>query len=39
MTWRWKIAIGIFMVYSVIARYCDFKLAIGVATKSCGCDY
>lgn len=35
--WKWKTAIAVFMLYSAIARYCAFKLAIGLATANCGC--
>lgn len=36
--WRWKIAIAFYIGYMTIARYCDFKLAIGLATTACGCN-
>jgi len=38
LNWRWKTAIIAFMVYVTIARYCSFKLAIGLATAACGCN-
>lgn len=38
INWKWKTAVIVFMLYHGIARYYDFKQAVGLSTNNCGCE-
>jgi hypothetical protein len=35
LNWKWWTLIVVFVAYTIIARYCAFKLAVGLASCAC----